>query len=782
MANDPKYISKLTIPDNTGTDQSYDIKDAGAARTSHTHGNIQNDGVLQTTDITIANGDKLVVTDASDGHKIARSSTAFDGSSTGYYLSKKGTFEPISSIGNFVKYDDVLMPVNPFGGKKLYINSMDNAFASANLKYWAKVTTHKLEINGVTYPYIDTTKTMADDDYFVDSPVVSTLSNVYIFDGNYETNCSCPANHYMKIHIQFAPFTDNWTASGGATWSGYPYGSYFLSYYNTNTPAQASQVRVYNKYAQHTIGWHLYTMTAYAGTLGSSGYIERLSDESDYLRSCVEFIVYGKTSGTAQVTQVDYKLSRPNLSNNGATVTKFGAQSLYHTFSWYQHNENAQNTTTTSIGPSGLNAPSAIGAVAVANGDRIIIADSSNSNKMTPAVLFDGSTTSKILSKKGKWVTPTVGTQSVKLKFTGESMAVGGLTTASATDSTSPTITGTITTGIVSGSTINSNYTPSGTITNGTITIGSGTNASNLLTSSVAPTATQVLTSASIPEDGVIVDGNKKYFHPSASGGSVGTPVGTSQSVLTGKTTKYMSATASGISASSDTAVNAYTSINTSSTTTATWTKTYTQITGTTDDYELTFDLTEGAAVTNIDVLTGIGFNTTSVSASTHTHGAPTVSLVENDTTATGRLEYVKSATEGSAASTTHTHSFTQPTISLGSNSTSADGVQYIESVTSGNPTLTINKAWTDTFASQPTLSRETAIKTLGTISQGTTTFSGDQVTFSSSHSLNAQHSHDIPALTVSASATPAGTITSDGTTETFTTGKAGDLTMTEES
>ena len=32
MANDPKYISKLTIPDNTGTDQSYDIKDAFAQK------------------------------------------------------------------------------------------------------------------------------------------------------------------------------------------------------------------------------------------------------------------------------------------------------------------------------------------------------------------------------------------------------------------------------------------------------------------------------------------------------------------------------------------------------------------------------------------------------------------------------------------------------------------------------------------------------------------------------------------------------------------------------
>jgi hypothetical protein len=66
---------------------------AGKAASSHTHGNIQNGGTLQTTDVTIANGDKLVVTDSSDSNKIARASVSFDGSTTGTLLSKKGTWE-----------------------------------------------------------------------------------------------------------------------------------------------------------------------------------------------------------------------------------------------------------------------------------------------------------------------------------------------------------------------------------------------------------------------------------------------------------------------------------------------------------------------------------------------------------------------------------------------------------------------------------------------------------------------------------------------------------------
>ena len=66
-----------------------------SARTpsSHTHGNIQNGGALQTNDITVASGDKLVVTDASDSAKVARTSISFDASTTNKALTPKGTWE-----------------------------------------------------------------------------------------------------------------------------------------------------------------------------------------------------------------------------------------------------------------------------------------------------------------------------------------------------------------------------------------------------------------------------------------------------------------------------------------------------------------------------------------------------------------------------------------------------------------------------------------------------------------------------------------------------------------
>lgn len=65
--------------------------------TSHTHGNIQNGGTLQTNDITITSGDKLVVTDSSDSNKIARTSISFDGSTATKALTQKGTWESFTN-------------------------------------------------------------------------------------------------------------------------------------------------------------------------------------------------------------------------------------------------------------------------------------------------------------------------------------------------------------------------------------------------------------------------------------------------------------------------------------------------------------------------------------------------------------------------------------------------------------------------------------------------------------------------------------------------------------
>ena len=72
----------------------------GASTSDHTHGNIQNGGTLQTNDITIANGDKLVVTDSSDSSKVARASISFDGSTTTQALTKAGTWATFNNYSH----------------------------------------------------------------------------------------------------------------------------------------------------------------------------------------------------------------------------------------------------------------------------------------------------------------------------------------------------------------------------------------------------------------------------------------------------------------------------------------------------------------------------------------------------------------------------------------------------------------------------------------------------------------------------------------------------------
>ena len=99
-----KVANPLTIKLNGGTTEGtnqfvYDgsaeksvnitASGIGAAASSHTHGNITNEGVLQ-TDVAIANGDKLVITDSSNGNKVARSSVGFNGSTTTMALTPKG--------------------------------------------------------------------------------------------------------------------------------------------------------------------------------------------------------------------------------------------------------------------------------------------------------------------------------------------------------------------------------------------------------------------------------------------------------------------------------------------------------------------------------------------------------------------------------------------------------------------------------------------------------------------------------------------------------------------
>ena len=84
--------------------------DSTKAASSHTHGNITNAGALQTNDISVASGDKLVVTDSSDSNKVARTSIAFDGSTETQVLSKKGTWVTLPTVPQAAGVTDTPQP------------------------------------------------------------------------------------------------------------------------------------------------------------------------------------------------------------------------------------------------------------------------------------------------------------------------------------------------------------------------------------------------------------------------------------------------------------------------------------------------------------------------------------------------------------------------------------------------------------------------------------------------------------------------------------------------
>ena len=94
-----------------------------ASNSDHTHGNITNGGALQTDDITIASGDKLVVTDANNSHKIARTSVSFDGSTTTKALTQKGTFESFAKSGDITTAIQALVAPS-VGGAGKYISAI----------------------------------------------------------------------------------------------------------------------------------------------------------------------------------------------------------------------------------------------------------------------------------------------------------------------------------------------------------------------------------------------------------------------------------------------------------------------------------------------------------------------------------------------------------------------------------------------------------------------------------------------------------------------------------
>lgn len=88
------------------TESEVEVKLGDKANSNHSHGRIDSNGYCSGS-VMIANGDKFLVSDASDNKKVGNSYYAFDGSSTNKALSQKGTFEEYSQPGHSHTVSDV---------------------------------------------------------------------------------------------------------------------------------------------------------------------------------------------------------------------------------------------------------------------------------------------------------------------------------------------------------------------------------------------------------------------------------------------------------------------------------------------------------------------------------------------------------------------------------------------------------------------------------------------------------------------------------------------------
>lgn len=138
------------------SDHKYWVRDQGYNTNSQSnYGNITTGGALQTNDITIASGDKLVVTDASDSNKIARTSVTFDGSTTTKALTQKGTWETFNNYSHPTDSGNKHIPTGGSSGQFLGWDSdgtakwVNNPNTDTKLRIYLSTTSVELPLVGL---------------------------------------------------------------------------------------------------------------------------------------------------------------------------------------------------------------------------------------------------------------------------------------------------------------------------------------------------------------------------------------------------------------------------------------------------------------------------------------------------------------------------------------------------------------------------------------------------------------------------------------------------------
>ncbi len=146
----------------------------GAATTDHTHGNITNGGSLQTNDVTIGQGDKLIITDSSNSGLITRSSLAFSGtidsqSTSTKFLREDGTWQTPSYISN-ISYGNISTSGTISQSNNWQLGTDDGlvVFDSSN--------SNKLERSGILFDASTETEVLSKKGTWVELPSIKLIT------------------------------------------------------------------------------------------------------------------------------------------------------------------------------------------------------------------------------------------------------------------------------------------------------------------------------------------------------------------------------------------------------------------------------------------------------------------------------------------------------------------------------------------------------------------------------------------------------------------------------
>ena len=246
----------------------------------------------------------------------------------------------------FVKNEDILLPSSQFSN--VYMSNLDDALWRADKRFYVIASVHPITVNGVTYPHTDTSKTVTDDNYIVDSTPIATYNNIDdpgiftgLFDGSTDTqlNLGAYGNHYVKIRIIPTPDkVNNYSPSNSTTsFPHYPYGYFVLTTYYG---AWASNVKYacYNKYTGQGVGWKFLDCSNVGPKEEGVG-TWIVGDGSNYTRTVLDFwfIGSGTSSKTLTPTSIYWLKSRvSNINDENSYFSKYVNEDLVNDVSWKQ--------------------------------------------------------------------------------------------------------------------------------------------------------------------------------------------------------------------------------------------------------------------------------------------------------------------------------------------------------------------------------------------------------------------------------------------------------------